>query len=107
MLESGQVFVIIVVALVTGAVTLSAFAQAWASTRKRSLRTDGDPRLEAIEARLARMENAIESVAVEMERIAEGQRFTARLLSERAPSASQPAPSRPAQASDQRVVTPR
>ena len=35
--------------------------------------------------RLARMENGIESVAVEVERISEGQRFTTRLLSDRAP----------------------
>jgi flagellar biosynthesis GTPase FlhF len=33
--------------------------------------------------RLVRMETAIESVAVEVERISEGQRFTTRLLSER------------------------
>ena len=35
--------------------------------------------------RLARMEAGIESVAVEVERISEGQRFTTRLLSDRAP----------------------
>ena len=36
--------------------------------------------------RLARIENAIEAMAVEVERISEGQRFTTRLLSERAPT---------------------
>ncbi len=35
--------------------------------------------------RLARMESGIEAVAVEVERISEGQRFTTRLLSDRAP----------------------
>ena len=34
------------------------------------------------EARMARIENAIESVAVEVERISEGQRFATKLLSE-------------------------
>ena len=34
------------------------------------------------EARMARIENAIESVAVEVERISEGQRFAARMLAE-------------------------
>ncbi len=34
-------------------------------------------------ARLERMEQAIESVAIEVERISEGQRFTTKLLSER------------------------
>ncbi len=34
--------------------------------------------------RLARIEAAVESIAIEIERISEGQRFTTRLLSERA-----------------------
>lgn len=37
--------------------------------------------------RLTRMEQAIESVALEVERISEGQRFTTKLLSERAAEA--------------------
>jgi hypothetical protein len=36
------------------------------------------------DARLARLEVAVESIAVEVERISEGQRFTTRLLSEQA-----------------------
>ena len=35
-------------------------------------------------ARLQRMEQAIDSIAVEVERISEGQRFTTKLLAERA-----------------------
>ncbi len=88
-MHSGQIFVIIIVALVGLAFTLSAFAGAWASTRKRQASSDAPPQLNALEARLARMEEAIESVAVEMERVAEGQRFTARLLSERAAPGAQ------------------
>lgn len=39
-----------------------------------------------VEARLERMEHAIESIAVEIERISEGQRFTTKLLADqRAP----------------------
>ena len=34
-------------------------------------------------ARLERMEHAIESIAIEVERIAEGQRFTTRILADR------------------------
>jgi hypothetical protein len=37
-----------------------------------------------VAGRLERMEQAIDSIAVEVERISEGQRFTTRLLSERA-----------------------
>jgi hypothetical protein len=36
-----------------------------------------------VSARLERMEHSIEAIAVEVERISEGQRFTTRLLAER------------------------
>ena len=39
-----------------------------------------------VTARLERMEQAIDSIAVEVERISEGQRFTTKLLSERTAS---------------------
>ena len=39
-----------------------------------------------VTARLERIEHAIDAMAVEVERIAEGQRFTTKLLSERATS---------------------
>jgi hypothetical protein len=48
---------------------------------------DADRRPAVIEGqddRLARLEQAVESIAIEVERISEGQRFTTRLLSERA-----------------------
>ncbi len=47
-----------------------------------------------VTARLERMEQAIDSIAIEVERISEGQRFTTKLLSERAPSSR---PDTPAQ----------
>ena len=40
----------------------------------------GDPRAEE---RMARIEAAVEAIAIEVERISEGQRFTTKLLSER------------------------
>ena len=48
-------------------------------------------RLDQIAERLSRLENAIDSTAVEVERISEAQRFTARVLAERsiAPSLSE------------------
>jgi hypothetical protein len=46
-----------------------------------------------VSARLERMEQAIDSIAVEVERISEGQRFTTKLLAERvAPAAPEIAP---------------
>ncbi len=44
-----------------------------------------------VAARLERMEQAIDSIAVEVERISEGQRFTTKLLAERAVPAATPA----------------
>jgi hypothetical protein len=42
-------------------------------------------------ARLERIEHAVEAVAIEVERISEGQRFTTKLLSERAAPGAEPA----------------
>ncbi|MEP6733050.1 MAG: hypothetical protein ABJE10_20575 [bacterium] len=46
-----------------------------------------------IASRLERMEQAIDSIAIEVERISEGQRFTTKLLAERVPVAGVPAES--------------
>jgi hypothetical protein len=43
----------------------------------------GDPE---ITARLERIERTVESIAVEVERVSEGQRFTTKLLAERVPA---------------------
>ena len=52
-------------------------------------RSDGDPRrLQRMEERVARLEGTVESMSSEMERLAEGQRFMTKLLSERSSSAS-------------------
>ncbi|MEO5817875.1 MAG: hypothetical protein ABIT20_21575 [Gemmatimonadaceae bacterium] len=44
-----------------------------------------------VAARLERMEQAIDSIAVEVERISEGQRFTTKLLAERTVPPESPA----------------
>jgi hypothetical protein len=44
---------------------------------------DGASRLVVDEARMARLEQAVDSIALEVERISEGQRFTTKLLAER------------------------
>ncbi|MBA3919338.1 MAG: hypothetical protein C0516_12225 [Gemmatimonas sp.] len=56
-----------------------AFAKRWERKGEREQQLHLAQRLEAIE-------QAIETVAVEVERISEGQRFTSKLLAERAPS---------------------
>ena len=44
-----------------------------------------------VAARLERMEQAIDSIAIEVERISEGQRFTTKLLAERTAVPASPA----------------
>ena len=52
----------------------------WASRRRAQL---PDSSVARLEARLERMEQAIDAIATEVERVSEGQRFTSRLLAER------------------------
>ena len=59
----------------------------WFKHRERMALQGDAPHAAMLEARLARMEQALESVTVEMERVSEGQRFVTRLLAERAPAA--------------------
>ena len=55
---------------------------------------EGDARID--ESRFARLEDAVDSIAIEVERIAEAQRFTAKLMSERLPDRlPESTPSRP------------
>jgi hypothetical protein len=66
--------------------------RAWVRRQDRMpVRPPADP---AREERLARIEHAIEAVALEVERISEGQRFVTRLLSEREPARAQLPPER-------------
>ena len=55
-----------------------------AMARRIDRRSAGTPPTFDGEARLARIEHAVEAIAVEVERVSEGQRFATRLLSERA-----------------------
>lgn len=51
-------------------------------------------RLDEIAARLGGLENAIDSMAVEVERISEGQRFVSRVLADRSTAQPQALPDR-------------
>ncbi len=82
--------IVIIVALGSSVALLSPLVRAWA----RRVETRGaPPRLNTdVDARLRRMETAIDAIAVEVERIAEGQRFTSRLLVERGPASANDVP---------------
>lgn len=63
-------------------------ARAWA--RNQEAPPSLPPASAEVIARLERMEQAIDSIAVEVERISEGQRFTTRLLAGRAEAGDVP-----------------
>jgi hypothetical protein len=76
--------VIALIGVVSGVCVLAgAFAGAYffgkSKGQRETLHAARDPE---VMARLARVEQIVESTAIEIERISEGQRFTTRLLSE-------------------------
>lgn len=75
---------VIMAGVIGGTIAISMVAMAIArivsSRRRKDLAEAGVARLEQ---RLERMEQAIDAMASEVERVAEGQRFTTRLLAER------------------------
>jgi hypothetical protein len=70
------------------AYSISAIAKAAVAHRREGARLESGSTTPLAEARLARIEQAVEAIALEVERISEGQRFTTKLLSEQ----SRPAP---------------
>lgn len=78
-MNDGSITVMTLVSLPLGYMLVKPVFMAWARRLEAKPRTAElpDPRLE-------RMEQAIEAIAVEVERISEAQRFTTRLLSDRA-----------------------
>ena len=71
-------FFAMVTTIAVGVPLVKALAKRWGDEASQP-RVPGE-----VLARLERMEQAIDSVAVEVERISEGQRFTTKLLSDRA-----------------------
>jgi hypothetical protein len=81
--------------------TIAFVASAWVVRRYLELRQERRVpiALEGLQERLERIENTVDSTAIEVERISEGNRFVAKLLAERA--GEEPAESLP-----KRVTTP-
>jgi hypothetical protein len=78
----GELIPIVLFICISASVIGYPLARAFARRLERG--TPPEPRLpNEITARLERMEQAIDTIAIEVERIAEGQRFTTKLLSER------------------------
>lgn len=81
MSKQEMVVAIIAISMVGG--TVMTLITSWFRYREKKLEVEGRRSLPAADDRLARIETAVEAMAVEVERISEGQRFTSRLLAER------------------------
>ncbi len=94
-MNADQVFVFLMTALITtGVVVVSIAAAIIRSKRRQEVRAQLPADLTE---RLGRMEQGIDAIAIEVERVSEAQRFVTKLLAERkAPAASIP----------ERVITP-
>jgi len=89
------VMVPIVLFIVGGAtVIFTPLARAYARRMERE-GAAGNHMAPDVTARLERMEHAIDSIAIEVERISEGQRFTTKLLAERTGGSPPATPSSP------------
>ena len=64
------------------AYSINAIARAAVAHRREQAKAETEFSPALSEARLARIEQAVEAIALEVERISEGQRFTTKLLSE-------------------------
>jgi hypothetical protein len=73
--------VIIAIVAVSGA-TISQVLRAWLNRPGRAVLPQGD--LKEIRDGLGQLQQAVDAIALEVERLSEGQRFTTRLLSEQA-----------------------
>jgi hypothetical protein len=80
----------IVIPIVFGIPAVVVMTKMWLGHKERMAGLSGTRQPSAIsDARFERLEQAVESIAIEMERVSEGQRFVTKLLAERAPSASE------------------
>jgi hypothetical protein len=79
--------IVVITSIFMGTLMVISVAFAIADAVKKKGRPDRGSLdvLRRLEERMDRIEQGVEAVAVEVERISEGQRFATRLLSERAP----------------------
>ena len=85
-LDSVFTFVTVIVAIVA-VVTMT-----WLSRRQKHQLPTNDllKRLDGISSRLSQLDSSIDTIAIEVERISEAQRFTAKILAERTSAAPLP-----------------
>jgi hypothetical protein len=84
-MNSGQVFVFLMTALICSTVAVLGITRAVLSRSKKN-NALGSPIEADFSDRLGRMEQAIDSIAVEVERVSEAQRFVTKILADRKPA---------------------
>jgi hypothetical protein len=95
---------IVIVPLVFGIPSFVVLMRMWFKHKEKMTTLTGATMTNAaLEARLARIEEAVDTIAVEMERMGEGQRFVTKLLADRA---AQQLPEGQKNAGSGRVTTP-
>lgn len=82
---SGEIIPIVLFICIAATAIGLPIAKAFARRLERGSNEPKGP--SDVTARLERMEQALDSIAIEVERISEGQRFTTKLLSERVKTA--------------------
>ena len=83
--------VLVFVSLIVGMGCVTGIVTSYFKRRGRAaIGSDVTARLDAIANRLEHLDSSIDTVAVEVERISEAQRFTARVLAERTSAAALP-----------------
>jgi hypothetical protein len=87
-----EVFILRLLSMVVPALVITILGLPLVRVFARRLdRRDTPPaNLHGIEERLGRLEAGVDAIAIEIERISEGQRFTTRLLAERSGDAGRP-----------------
>ena len=68
---------------VSAAISIKVIASAWLKHHENKMKYMSAPRDVEVAARMERIEQALDSIAIEVERISENQRFTTKLLAER------------------------
>lgn len=81
-MESNQIAAVALTAIICGTLLIAVLIQAFVASRKKN-RLPPAPQIPAMDERLRRIEHAVDAIAIEVERVAEAQRFAAKLLAER------------------------
>jgi hypothetical protein len=74
-------------ALASLAYSINAIARAWVARGRDEITLANQSAIPPADARLARLEQAVDAIALEVERISEAQRFTTKLLNDQAHAA--------------------